>query len=312
MPLDPQVRTLLDQLASAGGAPLEQMTPDAARQMFIGMAALAAPTTEGVTAEDRAVPGPLGDIPVRIYTAADGASPRPLIVFFHGGGFVIGNVDSHDATCRTLARLVGAVVVSVDYRLAPENTSPAAAEDCYAAAVWAAEHADELDADASRLAVVGDSAGGNLAAVTPLLARDRGGPAIAFQVLIYPVTDLTMSQPSIEQNGTDYMLTAAGLRWFYDHYLGDKGDPKDPILSPLFASDVSGLPPALVLTAEFDPLRDEGEAYAARLKEAGVPVTVKRYDGLIHGFFSMDLVLDAAKDAVADVADQLKAALASS
>ncbi|HZN13388.1 MAG TPA: alpha/beta hydrolase [Acidimicrobiales bacterium] len=310
MPVDPQVRALLDQLASAGGLPLQEMTPEAARQMFVGMAALAAPSTEGVTTEDRSVPGPGGDIPVRIYTPAAGSAPRPLVVFFHGGGFVIGNIDSHDATCRSLARLVGAVVVSVDYRLAPESAAPAAAEDCYAATVWAAEHASELGADAARLAVAGDSAGGNLAAVTPLLARDRGGPAIAFQLLVYPVTDLTMSQPSIEENGTDYMLTADGLRWFYDHYLGTKGDPKEPIVSPLFASDVSGLPPALILTAEFDPLRDEGEAYGARLREAGVPVTFKRYDGLIHGFFSMDLVLDAAKAAVAETAEQLKAALA--
>jgi acetyl esterase len=279
--------------------------------MFEGMAALAGEPLEMAGVEDLEIPGPAGNqIPVRVYTPTTGQSLRPLVVYFHGGGFVIGNIDSHDATCRELAHLAEAVVVSVDYRLAPEHAGPAAAEDCYAATRWVADNAAALGGDPLRLAVAGDSAGGNLAAVVPLIARDRGGPPIAFQLLIYPVTDLTMSQPSMEENAEGYMLTAAGLRWFYDHYLGGAGDPKDAVLSPLFASDLSGLPPALVLTAEFDPLRDEGEAYAARLIAAGVPVAVKRYDGLIHGFFAMGLVLDAARAAVAETAAQLKTALA--
>jgi acetyl esterase len=310
MPLDPQVKVLLEQLVAAGGPALDEMSPEEARTMFVAIAALAGPPEEVASVDDRQIPGPAGNIPVRIYTPADGAAPRPAIVYFHGGGFVIGNIDSHDATSRQLANLVGAVVVSVDYRLAPEHRSPAAAEDSYAATKWVADNAGALGVDAGRIAVAGDSAGGNLAAVTPLLARDRGGPAIAFQLLIYPVTDLTMSQPSIEANAEGYLLTAASLRWFYDHYLGETGDPKDPVLSPLFASDVSGLPPTHVVTAEFDPLRDEGEAYAERLREAGVPVTVKRYDGLIHGFFGMSLVVDASRAAVLEIAAQLTAGLA--
>jgi acetyl esterase len=311
MPLDPQVKVLLDQMAAMGGAPLEQMTPEEARAMFGAVAAMAGPPEEVAAVEDRAIPGPdANQIPVRIYTPAGGTAPRPVVVYFHGGGFVIGNIESHDATCRQLANLAEAVVVSVDYRLAPEHRAPAAAEDCYAATKWVADNAAALGVDPARLAVAGDSAGGNLAAVTALLARDRGGPAVKFQLLIYPVTDLTLSQPSIEENGEGYMLTAAGMRWFADHYLGAGGDDKAAIVSPLHADDVSGLPPALVLTAEFDPLRDEGEAYAARLEEAGGRVTVKRYDGLIHGFFAMGMVLDAAKAAVPEVAEQLKAALA--
>jgi len=309
MALDPQVQVLLDQLAAAGGLPLEDQTPDQARAMFQGMTLLAGEPEQLAAVEDRQVPGPAGPVPVRVYTPSGGSAPRPLIVYFHGGGFVIGDIDSHDPSCRQLANAVGAVVVSVHYRLAPEHRAPAAAEDCYAVTAWVAEHADELGGDPARLAVAGDSAGGNLAAVVPLLARDRGGPAIKFQLLIYPVTDLTMTQPSIDENGEGYMLTAAGLRWFYDHYLGDGGDAKHPVHSPLFAADLTGLPPAHVVTAEFDPLRDEGEAYAERLRDAGVPVTVKRYDGLIHGFFGMGLVIEAAKTASAEIATTLAAGL---
>ena len=312
MPLDPQVQVLLDQLAAAGGAPLNDMEPQQAREMFAGMTLLAGAPEEVASVENRSVPGPDGnDIPVRIYTPAGGVAPRGAVVYFHGGGFVIGNIDSHDPTCRQLANLTDAVVVSVDYRLAPEHRAPAAAEDCYAATKWVADNATSLGVDAARIAVAGDSAGGNLAAVTALLARDRGGPALRFQLLIYPVTDLTLGHPSIEENGEGYMLTADGMRWFADHYLSDSSvSAKDAIASPFFAEDVSGLPPALVLTAEFDPLRDEGEAYAARMNEAGVAVTTKRYDGLIHGFFGMGMVLDAAKAAVLETAAQLKAALA--
>ncbi|MBA3652874.1 MAG: alpha/beta hydrolase [Actinobacteria bacterium] len=310
MPLDPQVKVLLDQMAAVGGAPLEQMSPTEARTMFGAMAAMAGAPEEVASVEDRRIAGADGhEIPVRIYTPDAGTAPRPVVVYFHGGGFVIGDIDSHDPTCRQLANLTGCVVVSVDYRLAPEHRAPAAAEDSFAATKWVADNAASIGVDPARVAVAGDSAGGNLATVTALLARDRGGPAITFQLLIYPVTDLTMSQPSIEQNGEGYMLTGAGLRWFYDHYLGAAGDAKDPILSPLFAPDLSGLPPALVVTAEFDPLRDEGEAYADRLREAGVAVTVKRYDGLIHGFFAMGMVLDATRAAVPEIAAALKANL---
>jgi acetyl esterase len=309
MPLDPQVKTILDQLAAAGGPALDEQTPEQARTMFEGMTLLAGAPEDVASVENRTVPGAGGDIPIRIYTPAGGSAPRPGIVYFHGGGFVIGNIDSHDPTCRSLANLVEAVVISVDYRLAPESRAPAAAEDCYAATKWVAENAASLGIDAGRIAVAGDSAGGNLTAVTALLARDRGGPALKFQLLIYPVTDCTLSQPSMEENGEGYLLTAAAMRWFCDHYLGATFDAKDPIVSPLYAGDLSGLPAAHVITAEFDPLRDEGEAYAERLKEAGVPTTVKRYDGLIHGFFGMSMVIDAARAAIGEVAGIVKTGL---
>jgi acetyl esterase len=201
------------------------------------------------------------------------------------------------------------VVASVDYPLAPEHPFPAAPEACLAVTRWLADHAAEFGADAARLAVGGDSAGGNLAAVCAQLARDRGGPALSFQLLIYPVTDCVGSFPSVRDNAEGYLLTADAMVWFRDHYLPPGCDPKDPAASPVYAADLSGLPPALVITAEFDPLRDEGEAYGRRMERAGVPVTVSRYDGMVHGFFSMTAVLDAASQAMAEAASALRTAL---
>ena len=310
MPLDPQCQTLLEQLSAAGGPGLESLTPDEGRNSYRMLMALGGAGNESVGVADRAVPGPAGDIPIRVYTP-DAPASRPLVMWFHGGGHVIGDLDTYDAVCRDLAAESGAVVVSVDYRLAPEHRFPAAVEDCYAATVWAAEHAGELGADAARLAVAGESAGGNLAAVIALVARDRGTPAIAFQALIYPATDLTRSHPSVEENGEGYLLTAKGMEWFNDHYLGPDGDPKHPLASPLFAEDLSGLPPALVTTAEFDPLRDEGEAYAERLRAAGVPVEQRRYDGLIHGFITLRMVVEAGGDALDEIARTIGKALTS-
>jgi acetyl esterase len=211
--------------------------------------------------------------------------------------------------CRKLAAGSGLTVVSVDYRLAPEHTFPCAAEDCYAAARWVAEHAGDLGVDGSRLAVAGDSAGGNLAAVTSLLARDRGAPTIAFQLLVYPVIDATMSFPSIKENGEGYLLTAADMAWFYDHYAGTDTDRKNPMLSPLYAPDLTGLPPALVMTAEYDPLRDEGEAYADALQQAGVSARASRYDGLVHGFFGLDAIVPATTAAMEEATAALRNAL---
>jgi acetyl esterase len=308
VPLDPQARTLLDQLAAMGAPPLSEQTPEEARAGFLMLTAIAGTAEEPVPTEDRSVPGPAGDIPVRIYRPT-AAMPLSVVVYFHGGGFVIGDIASHDTTCQRLAAGIPALVISVDYRLAPEHRFPAAVDDCEAATAWASAHAPELGGDPSRLAVAGDSAGGNLAAVIARRARDAGGPNIAFQLLVYPATDMTRSLPSHTENGTGYLLDSDAMSWFLDNYLAD-ADRRHPDASPLFADDLSGLPPAFVLTAEFDPLRDEGEAYAERLRTAGVPVTTSRYDGMIHGFYGLDSIFDAAKKATAETVVALRDALA--
>jgi acetyl esterase len=242
---------------------------------------------------------------VRIYTP-EGAPPHPLLVFFHGGGFVICNVDSHDGTCRLLCNGAGCLVVSVDYRLAPEAKFPAAPEDCYAATCWAAENAAALGADPQRLAVAGDSAGGNLAAVVPLMARERGGPELAHQLLVYPVTNHAFDTPSYQEHAEGGLLSRKMMIWFWQHYLEKPEDGQNPLASPLRASDLRGLPSATVITAEYDPVRDEGEAYAARLREAGVPTVLTRYDGMMHGFFSMSGFIDRAEEAVSQAAEALR------
>lgn len=308
MPLDRQARALLDQIAEAGGPPLSEQTPEEARAGYALLAALAGPPEESVPTEDRTVPGPGGPVPVRVYRPA-GHGPLPVVVFFHGGGWVIGGIGSHDAPCHRLAAGVPAVVVSVDYRLAPEDPFPAAVDDCDAVTAWVVEHASEVGADPGRLAVAGDSAGGNLAAVVARRVRDRGGPPIAFQLLIYPGTDMTRSLPSYTDNGTGYLLDADTMAWFVGLYL-DGAEPRQADASPLFVEDLSGLPPALVVTAEFDPLRDEGEAYAERLSEAGVAVVLSRYDGMVHGFYGLDNLFDAARRATAETVSALQAGLA--
>jgi acetyl esterase len=233
-------------------------------------------------------------------------------MYFHGGGFVICNLDSHDRECRNLAKASGCVVISVDYRLAPEHPFPAAPEDAYAATRYVAEHGAEFNVDASRIAVAGDSAGGNLATVVALMARERGGPALRFQLLIYPGTDWTDdSSPSRQEYRNDHFLTADMMDWFTDLYLPRAEDRRSPYASPIFAEDLSGLPPAMVITAECDPIRDQGEAYARRLQAAGVPVVLKRYDGMIHPFFNLAGIIDAARVAVADAGSAVRSALAS-
>jgi acetyl esterase len=308
VPLDPQAKALLDQMTSMGTPPLQAMSVPEARAFIDSFRALAGDVEAVAHVEDRTVPGPAGDIPVRLYRpAADG--PLPLLVFFHGGGWVIGGLESHDGLCRSLANAAGCAVLAVDYRLAPEHRFPAAVDDCYAATSWAVANAAALGADGARVAVGGDSAGGNLTAVVAQLARDRKGPALRFQLLVYPATDAAYDTPSYRENATGYFLELDGMRWFYDHYLRSDADRADPRTSPLRAADLHGLPPALVITAEFDPLRDEGEAYAARLREADVPVTLTRYHGMIHGFFGMAPLLDQGKHAVAEAAAALRGAL---
>jgi acetyl esterase len=257
---------------------------------------------------DHLIPGPGGDIPVRVYVP-EGSAPRPALVYFHGGGWVICNLDTHDVVCRALARRAGAVVVSVDYRLAPEHPFPAAVDDCYAATAWVAANAQELGVDPERVCVGGDSAGGNLAAVVSLRSRDEQGPAIALQAMVYPVTDLSSFETeSYVEFATDHQLTRPMMEWFRNHYVPNAADWLHPYASPLLAPDLSRLPPALVITAECDPLRDEGEAYARRLEQAGVPVTCTRYAGMIHPFFSLSGAIPRALDAIQQFADAVKSA----
>ena len=314
MPLDPPVAAVLELLANSG-TPMSMIdgTPQQAREGFRTMtygvrdpATLASvrAVTEGV------VPGPAGDVPIRVYRP-DVDGPVPTVVFFHGGGFVIGDLDTHDDHARLICHEVDAVVVSVDYRLAPEHPFPAGFEDCAAAVRWAADSIAELGGDVDRLAVAGDSAGGNLAAAVALSLRDSG-PRLAAQLLIYPGVDFRDDDalhPSRIENGEGLFLTAADMAWFRDHYIQDPEHVSDPRASVLLAAELTGLPPAVVGTGEYDPLRDEGEAYAKALESAGVKVVLRRYDGLIHGFFGMGTWSPASGAAAKDLCEELRALL---
>ncbi len=284
MPLLSEYRALLDQLAEADAPPLTDMPISAARAMF----RVAQPTRPDIvvaSVTDRTIEGRNGSIPIRIYTPP-GTGPFPITMMFHGGGWVIGDLETVDAQSRQVCNQVGCVVVAVDYRLAPEHRFPAAAEDCYDATVWTHKHAAELDADPTQLAVAGDSAGGNLAAVVAQMARDTDGPPLVFQLLVYPVTNgHVFETASYRDNADGYMLTADSMHWFWNHY-ADTADRSNPYASPLCADDLSNLPPAFVQVAEFDPLRDEGLQYAEALSAAGVATRSHCYEGFIHGFFS--------------------------
>lgn len=308
MALDPQAKAVLDQLAALALPPYHTLSPTEARQQAEA-ARVTAPGEAVAHLEDRTVPGPGGSIPLRVYTPA-GTGPFPALVFFHGGGWVLGSIEGSDATCRSLANAAGCVVVSVEYRLAPEHKFPAAADDCYAATRWVAENAAAINVDPSRIAVGGVSAGGNLAAVVSLMARDRGGPSLVHQLLVVPVTDRNFETPSYRENAEGYGLTRDSMTWFWNHYLGDEHDARHPYAAPLQAADLRGLPPATVITAEYDPLRDEGAAYAQRLREAGVPVRSICYDGMIHTFFSMASLLVKGRQAVDEAGAALRAAFA--
>jgi len=272
------------------------------------VAATAAPRQEVAQVVDRTIPGPGGPVPVRIYTPSD-PGPRGALVYCHGSGFVIFDLDSHDAECRALCNRAAATVVSVDYRLAPEHKFPAAVDDSWAALAWTAAHAAELGVDPARLAVGGDSAGGNLAAVIAQIARDRGGPRLAFQLLVYPVTDARLGHPSMDENAEGYGLTKAQMAWFIEQYVRSEADRLDPRCSPLLAKSCADLAPALVITAEYDPLRDEGEAYAQRLIAAGVRTTLTRYTGMIHGAFQMHGNVDAGRAMLEQAGAALRAAI---
>ncbi len=309
MQLDPQMKAILDQAAATGGKPFHDMSPTEARQAMDTMfAAFRGHPKDVAKVEDRKIPGPAGQIPVRVYTPR-GNGPFGVLMYFHGGGWVIGNIETHDVLCRDLTDGAGCVTVSVDYRLAPEHRFPAAPDDCYAATKWVAEHASALNIDANRVAVGGDSAGGNLAAVVSQMARDQKGPKIACQLLIYPATDCaneTASQREFSKDG--YILSRSDMDWFYNHYLTAK-DKTNPYACPGLTKNLAGLPPAFVLTAEIDPLRDEGEAYGEALRKAGVKVRLKRYNGVCHGFVSMASLLDQGKQAVAECCSELHTAI---
>jgi acetyl esterase len=308
VPVHPQVKTLLEGLAATGGPALSEVTPVEARVMFKALSQFDQPE-EVTRVDDRVVPGAGNDIPVRVYTPHDAVGgDAPLLLWLHGGGWVIGDLDTADATARALANRSGAVVVSVDYRLAPEHPAPAPLEDALAALTWSVQNAELLGVDATRVAVGGDSAGGNLAAALCQRVRDEFGPDIRFQLLVYPAVDLTVGHPSYDENAEGYFLTKDSMVWFIGHYLGTT-DPKDPSVSPLHAASLAGLPPTLVITAEFDPLRDEGEAYAVALRDAGVAVDAVRYDGQIHGFVGLAALLDDGQHALDRAGAALRTAL---
>jgi acetyl esterase len=309
MPIDPQIQALL---AKAAGVPATHSLPvDVARAQYEARTASMAPPADIAGVFEQAIGGQGGPLRIRTYTP-QGTGPFPLLVFFHGSGFVLCSLDTHDGMCRNLCAGAGCVVASVDYRLAPEHKFPAGSEDCLQATRWAATHAAALGADASRIAVAGDSAGGNMAAVTALRLRDEGGPALRGQLLLYPVTDYyTPGTPSYEENAEGYGLTRDTMKWFWDHYLRDPSEGAHPHASPLRAPDLSGLPSTLVITAEYDPLRDEGEFYAEKLKAAGVPTAVTRYNGVNHGFMFWIGVVDKAGAAMSEACRWLRDTFAS-
>lgn len=289
MAVDFHTQMLLDQMAAAGGKALHEGTPEEARELGKGFAAIAGPGPKMARAEDHTIPVEGGSITARVLVPPQGA--RGVLVWYHGGGWVIGTLDESDSLGRKLAERTSCAVVMVDYRLAPEHRYPTAADDSYAALEWVAANKKEISGkDDGPLIVAGDSAGGNLAAVMALRARDRNGPKIDLQVLVYPVTDCDFERPSYVDPENQLLLTKEGMIWFWDHYVPDAARRTEPDASPLRAADLSGLPPAVVLTAEHDVLRDEGEEYAEKLKAAGVPVEHKRYEGQTHAFFTLLLL----------------------
>ena len=310
MGVDPQVAFVLDLVVKSGRPAYHTLSPKEARQLFkeTRPASTPQPPTIGAVRDLSA-----GGVPIRTYRPAgvpDGTR-LPVLVYFHGGGWVIGDLDTHDTLCRQLTAEGGIGVVSVDYRLAPEHKFPAAVDDAWTATRWVVEHADELAMDATRLAVGGDSAGGNLAAVVALMARDAGAPAIKLQALLYPVTDVGAESPSYSELADGYLLTRDNMRWFIAHYLGKPQDAEDWRASPSRATSLAGVAPALIITAGYDPLRDEGDAYARRLRQAGVTVDHVTFGGMIHGFIPMGKLITTGNRAVTLIAGSLRYALGS-
>jgi acetyl esterase len=285
MGLDMATVKFLEQMAEGDGKPLHESTPEEVRAFGAAMAELAGPAPDMVRVSETTIDQPGGKTRIRVLVPVD--APRGVLVYYHGGGWVIGSIDEYDTLARKLAERTSCAVVLAEYRLAPEHPYPTAVDDSYAALEWVWENLESIAGGDVPLMVAGDSAGGNIAAVMVIRARDRGGPSIALQVLVYPVTDADFSRPSYTDPENELLLTSDGMSWFWDHYLPDSSRRTEPDASPLHTDDLSGLPPAVILTAEYDVLRDEGEAYAERLKHANVPTDFKRYDGQMHGFFSL-------------------------
>jgi acetyl esterase len=300
----PQAQQLIDFIAESGAPPLTELTPEEARQLPAILSELVGPGPDVSEVRDIEIPGPAATIPARVYEP--GRELAGTVVYYHGGGWVFGTLDDWDAVCRALAVASGARLVSIDYRLAPEHRFPAAADDAFAALVWIAEqHSD------SPIVVGGDSAGGNLAAVSALRAREAGGPEIALQLLVYPVVDCDLTRPSYaEYADTRLFLNKPDMEWFWDHYVPDEAERAQPYASPIRAASLEGLPPAYIVIAQHDPLRDEGLAYAAALEAAGVPVTVKRYADQIHVFFVLVNLMETADRAVAEAGAAIRDAVA--
>jgi acetyl esterase len=308
--LDPQVEDFLNLIIQMNVPPFESMTPSEARESAIeGCKSMNFPREEVSCIENFKIPGPDCEIRLRMYSPF-GDEPFPAVLYFHGGGWVFDNLDTHDHVCRSLCKGAECVVISVDYRLAPENKFPAAVVDCYEATKWVSENSEAIKVDPLRIAVGGDSAGANLATAVSLTARDSGKPAVSFQLLVCPVTDLsTFDRDSCKRYANGYFLTLSQMKWFKELYVEKPDDAYDPRVSPLLAYDLTGLPASLIITAEFDLLRDEGEKYAQRLQSCGVPVQCSRYNGMIHDFFLLLGLVDRARDAMDEACNSLRNAL---
>ncbi len=307
MPVDKQIAPILQQFSELPAPDYSQLDAAQYRQFFDDMQPVI-PGEPMSEVRNLRVAGAVGELDARLYRPSE-KRELPLLVYFHGGGFVVGNLDTHDNLCRSLARQTEAVVVSVAYRLAPEHPFPAAPLDCYQATCWLVEHTAELGVDGSRLALAGDSAGGNMALAVSQLAAQHQGPKIRYQCLFYPVTDVRNDSPSYVEFAEGYFLTANMMDWFWQQYLPEAGQGDDPLASPLRAASLAQMPPTTLITAEFDPLRDQGEAFARRLREAGVSVREQRCDGMIHGFISMAPVVERAAQVLSEAAADLRRAL---
>ena len=307
MPLHPQVKVVLDLMEKAG-PPMHHLSPQQAREQVLAMRATKGEPEPVGKVEDRTIKNSTGDIPIRIYTP-NGRGPFPLLVYFHGGGWVVGSIETVDASCRALTNLANCITVSVEYRLAPEHKFPAPVDDCYTATKWTSLNAASFHGDPTRIAVGGESAGANLAAAVALMVQERGTPSLVHQLLLYPVMDYASNLPSHKENAKGYFLTTEMMQWFWNHYLRNEADGENPLASPLRTKRLQGLVPATIYTAEFDPLRDEGAAYATKLREAGIAVDYTCYKGLIHGFMGTAKVVEPAKKALEDVGAALRKAL---